>query len=1595
MAPNYSLYSGYSVTDALEMAGKPQDDAQYEAGEPPVSFFTHPPQDCPAVFSTLYGRNNFRFVENPVYTRQGGYWWAAEIQRVCDELRRNLPETCRHVEAPQTYWDLYKYFDAYDIYYRGAQNLWNVINTLVYENEYAQQIVDNEQRMQTEQHIPLFEHLTTKLLRKPEIQTKLWRWEEAKQPDILKALTTDDLRLGFTAYDTYPEHFLEAIRVIFRKHYEVLRNKGFLAPRLNSVEGSDIDVPYRLNALRHHLADVLDDPFMDKFEIPNKIINGIVIANGTSQPAPPKFGYKPAIYFTKTLKRPEGMRAIQRNGINELRPALDAPAKDVNPCSENRNGTDVTNGISASERCASAPIIGGDPASIIIDSVTDKACIYTNDGRDVDNKLMEFGEPTTPKGTSADTQNARITPQASMHAIGNHSIHNSSTLSQGHVYPQNNFRGPGMPPSQLPEARDRTMSHDAFSNQFPAYTLPKQHMQAHPAMIQQTQYAGPIHLEPNGGGYAMNATPPYIQSGMRQQYSASAAPTGGFGEYKRNFDTLNHSNGKWQHVGSDDIHGPKAIFRKDSVHSPEVRNHKTGQRKSRESFNESSRHTSTTSTSSEYSRFSNTHPQQYNSHVNAHQTGGWRAPVNASQSFNKYGCVNAYKRPDTLTKFDPCSCHKCSDNDRTIFVSKFPTRALETEEAKERLKQHFSKFGEVESVYPANTLKSAARVRFVSIPSTLAAARDHRVQIQGFGDITVSVQFGVGSQFFTPVSQRDHTYGPSKPGHSAQIAPQEYQAVVPQPQNIGPSNFDALSRDFQRHSLHEDPGATSESMAPRAYNSGTDTTMEPAMSISDREATPSGLGKEMAERPPYTEPGLDPTVTLQSLHGPASTDLKDLHGTPGNNAPRAEDTSRNEEENPIQQPESTDLATLDEEASIDYGTVRIRPEKARYETIPSYWRRNLTPPNPRHEPNPQSPQTTSQSDQISVAKETCQVPPSIPSTLENSQAMKSTKGKTTTNSLPHTNDNENSSENELMSEHLETSAHTKRKASEPREDEEAPSQWSPKKKFAKIVKSDSSAPESHGSQFINDDQQIASQTKAGKKKKNRKKNRENEDIEAPAPETTSTPAFYESQTFQPVISTSDLPRYPQESMQEMESKPIALHISPPVRVWRPRANQNTRPHGIEPFPAYRDAMSSPQRPVHRHKSSTTGSGLNRSISSNASTIIQDSSQNLYGLNPGTHNFVPVSADTTSKNSTAPTPPLVSQVNVENADDSKASQVTSRDNGCRANMSNGTRRGGGTNKYKSGWKTSRQSMNTQALTDKGLFNVKAEASKPTEAKDIRNWNRFQALTDQKVRTSRKQSIPDDANNKLPSAHEAQPKESVNHDNPEKARVDRQDKEKGKEVISPKKKPEATTTTTTTTETKPKNDKTESKYHKRSKSQIDPGSPKKAPTISHASNTSSSSSSSSSLVVPASTKPKQGKTKSRGSPKKNTATHLDVKANNTKPENKTSKGPNASSSQAQQGSKGPKAQPAKPDKSILNADDFPALPPKPAVALAPIPLCFSQIANPWQKVVRRPTPALSPTPVAKTKDGEGEGEGKGESTSTREKRQGIPDDERKGG
>jgi hypothetical protein len=187
----------------------------YWQGEPPVEFFTKPPPDAKAIFSTKGRALPLRSVENPTLERPCEPWHAVRIQKFIDELRNELPQLGKYVSLPLSYLDLYHYFDAFDIYYCGAQNLWNVINRMFHENQIFMEECLAEAN-------PMFDEWVTRLLMDEKCRERLFNWIPTAGQDILDVFTFDET---FTIHgmETF---YLPFIRNIVLRHYYRLHNEN-------------------------------------------------------------------------------------------------------------------------------------------------------------------------------------------------------------------------------------------------------------------------------------------------------------------------------------------------------------------------------------------------------------------------------------------------------------------------------------------------------------------------------------------------------------------------------------------------------------------------------------------------------------------------------------------------------------------------------------------------------------------------------------------------------------------------------------------------------------------------------------------------------------------------------------------------------------------------------------------------------------------------------------------------------------------------------------------------------------------------------------------------------------------------------------------------------------------------------------------------------------------------------------------------------------------------------------------------------------------------------------------------------------------------
>ncbi|CAG9991277.1 unnamed protein product [Clonostachys byssicola] len=149
----------------------------------PVGFYINPPTTAEAIFSTRNGKDQFKRMHHVLPHRHLHLWPRDEIQAVCNSVRKVHWASMKRMQRPESWDDLWKYFDAHDLYYAGAINLWNVLNTLIDENE----IIFKDLRIET---AVIIGHWLDAWLAEDN-QSKLIAWTEGQGP-ILDILSDRD-----------------------------------------------------------------------------------------------------------------------------------------------------------------------------------------------------------------------------------------------------------------------------------------------------------------------------------------------------------------------------------------------------------------------------------------------------------------------------------------------------------------------------------------------------------------------------------------------------------------------------------------------------------------------------------------------------------------------------------------------------------------------------------------------------------------------------------------------------------------------------------------------------------------------------------------------------------------------------------------------------------------------------------------------------------------------------------------------------------------------------------------------------------------------------------------------------------------------------------------------------------------------------------------------------------------------------------------------------------------------------------------------------------------------------------------------------------
>lgn len=104
--------------------------------DPHVGFYRNPPPNAKCRWSTDDGKrqpNNFDKAHMNMPPRQLWLWDDNELQTVADKYKQTFWQDLKSLTRPNTFHDLYEFFDSATLWENGAYNLWNLMNMLVTE----------------------------------------------------------------------------------------------------------------------------------------------------------------------------------------------------------------------------------------------------------------------------------------------------------------------------------------------------------------------------------------------------------------------------------------------------------------------------------------------------------------------------------------------------------------------------------------------------------------------------------------------------------------------------------------------------------------------------------------------------------------------------------------------------------------------------------------------------------------------------------------------------------------------------------------------------------------------------------------------------------------------------------------------------------------------------------------------------------------------------------------------------------------------------------------------------------------------------------------------------------------------------------------------------------------------------------------------------------------------------------------------------------------------------------------------------------------------------------------------------------------------
>ncbi|KAI0120675.1 hypothetical protein BJ170DRAFT_646365 [Xylariales sp. AK1849] len=185
-----------------------------------MGFFANVPHTASAVFSTDNGRRPRRYATDFGQERRIHPWTAAQIQSAVDSIKVNCWELRKLIQKPTSYFELYHYWDGYDLWHMGVQNAWNVLNHMYWETQKEMPGILAEVRA-------ILEEWVGNLVGDPICRQKLFYWNSAKgqAKDPLEVFEGVEL-IGMQNVDTF---YLPLIREVLYETSIALKHGNYVA----------------------------------------------------------------------------------------------------------------------------------------------------------------------------------------------------------------------------------------------------------------------------------------------------------------------------------------------------------------------------------------------------------------------------------------------------------------------------------------------------------------------------------------------------------------------------------------------------------------------------------------------------------------------------------------------------------------------------------------------------------------------------------------------------------------------------------------------------------------------------------------------------------------------------------------------------------------------------------------------------------------------------------------------------------------------------------------------------------------------------------------------------------------------------------------------------------------------------------------------------------------------------------------------------------------------------------------------------------------------------------------------------------------------